>query len=168
MRTFGRAVVVSVAMASALMAVDGCARAEPVAAADAVPAVGPDAYAPGYGYRDNFGGYGRGWSGDTWNRGRASDGGWWPPRYAPRRQWRPRATRPYWAGPRRRSGNDAYAWGNRDWRTPERRYGNGYGPGYGDGYGNNYGPGFSQSPPYLGRQYRRPYGYADWQWAQRY
>ena len=155
MRTFGRAVVVSVAMASALMAVDGCARAEPLAATEATSVAGP--YAPGQGYADEFERYGRGWPGHAWNAPRAWGGDWWPPRYAPQQQWRPRATRPYWAGPRWRSGQRPFARNNRDRGYPDQRHGDRYGQGYG------------QAPPYSNRrQYQRPYGYADWQWAQRY
>lgn len=160
MRAWGRAVVVSCATATVLMAVDGCARAEPAAAGDAaletVQTLGPP---HGYGPVDpnGYGAYGRGWPGQTFRDPRAWGGDWWPPRYGPQQQWQPRATRPYWSGPRWQPGTGRYARGNRDWdyrggRYPDQRYDNRY----------------RGSRPYTFRQYQRPYGHADWQWAQRY
>ena len=153
MRAWGRTVVVSCATATALMAVDGCARSQPSAAADAIvlPAAGPYDHGPG------SGAYDRRWSGPAWNGQRAPRGdGWWPPQFAPSWQ-RPRTTRPYWVGPRWQAPAQPYAWGNRNWQYPGQAYG-------GRAYGNGYG----RPRPYANRQYQRPDGYADWQWAQRY
>ncbi len=161
MRAWGRAVVVSCATATVLMAVDGCARAEPAAAFEAA-IEGVQAWGPPYGYGpvipDGYGVDGRRWPGQPWSGQQAWGGGWWPPRYAPQHQWQPRATRPYWAGPRGRPpGTGRSARGNTDRGYPNRRYPD-------QRYGNSY----RTVPPYPYRQYQRPYGYADWQWAQRF
>ena len=179
MRYRGGLTAAALAAAALFLLASVKGRAEDAASSGIVPiyGYGPYAVPPGAPYA----GVAPGWGGAPYNYGWGTYGGpqlqppygppadapprqwggaWWPPHYGeqsrPPPPRRPRATRPYWSGPRWPPGADPYA----------RNYGSRANPGY--GYDRRW-----QRPnaprPNASRIWRGPagpsqYGYAGQQW----